>query len=588
MARKDRTALKAQFANGSIPTAKHFADLIDSALIKRDDKFHGYWGPGNAYRLGDVVIWCKSMYMLFHIDGADADATGNLPVPDNEKTYCNTAEPQNDKLHWCQLRFNLEDKDWVIPETDSADYIYAHPVRAQKVGIGQNKKPKTGTGDPNDPLEAQLHIFEKERGEFKFNPDGGQGVEMRMEAFDYPDCNSEPFLSLSLDDCYAHAHTNTALGFKFEHTNPDQDSKDAPTPLMVVSIHEDESGDKKRDRPKVGIGTPGGSAAPDATLQVRDDQKGDLKIFPTERLVPEVVLTNTISGQNNACIVVTVDAAFADLATNAANGFRFKQKNNASSTVQHSTKSSKSVRETPEANDKVFVVDERSQVGIGIENPETKLHVTDQSSGAFQVRFDRMNPAVAILNLEENTDENTAFVLGADSRSAILMSDAPCGFVFKKSNTPPYDVYQGEDQVWIDQDGRVGVGKEPEVHELDVQGSMRVFEDYLAVTQANYDELSVIDEIKALEMVCNLNPIRFKWTSPEGSLQNDTEHFGLRDNECERFAKEIVKKDGDKKILGVSYVELVPVLIAAMKRQQAIIDEMRGRIADLEGGASAY
>ncbi|MCB0573392.1 MAG: hypothetical protein KDC61_02350 [Saprospiraceae bacterium] len=568
MARKDRTALKALFANGSIPTAKNFGDLIDSALIKRDDQFHGYWRSGTAYRLGDVVIWCKSMFMLFHIDSGD--------------THCSTDEPQNDKSHWSQLQFDLEDKDWVIPESDAADYIFAHPERAKKVGIGQNKKEKTDTGELKDPLEAQLHIFEKERGEFKFNPDGGQGVEMRMEAFDYPDCNDEPFLSLTLDDCYAHTHTNTALGFKFEHTNPDQAAQDAPTPLMVVSVHEDESGEKKQDKPKVGIGTPGGSAAPDATLQVRDDWKGDLKVFPTESVVPEVVLTNTIAGQNNACLAVSVDANFADLATNAANGFRFKQKNDAVAVAQQNVKSGKNAKSAPVTNDQVVVVDERSQVGVGIEQPEAKLHVTDQSSGAFQVRFDHMNPAVAILNLEENADENTAFVLGADSRSAILMSDAPCGFVFKKSSTPLYDVYQGEDQVWIDQDGRVGVGKAPEEHELDVQGSVRAFENYLAVTQANYDELGVMDAEKALDIICNLNPIRFKWTAPEGSVRNDTEHFGLRDNECERYAKEVVKKDENQKILGVSYVELIPVLIAAMKQQQEMIDALRRRVQELE------
>ena len=81
MTSKTRQNLKSQFVNGTIPTEKDFADLIDSTLIKRDDHFFGRWEPGQTYYNGDVVLYKKSIYIL------------ELPENEDECTQAQPGEP---------------------------------------------------------------------------------------------------------------------------------------------------------------------------------------------------------------------------------------------------------------------------------------------------------------------------------------------------------------------------------------------------------------------------------------------------------------------------------------------------------------
>lgn len=61
---KQRTELKSLFKNKTHLSASHFAELIDSLLNKRDDKFHGVWKPGQTYKKGDVVYYDGSLWEM--------------------------------------------------------------------------------------------------------------------------------------------------------------------------------------------------------------------------------------------------------------------------------------------------------------------------------------------------------------------------------------------------------------------------------------------------------------------------------------------------------------------------------------------
>ena len=373
MAMQSRQALKTHFQNGSIPTAQHFGHLIDSFLNKRDDKFHGKWWPGIEYCEGDVVIWGKTMYMLLKpVDDSGqapqikSKSAAPPPAQEDKFTYCSTVCPSDDIKHWCQLQFDFEDKDWKIDM--NGKFIYANPEVAHKVGIGINQS--TVPNPVPQPPKAKLHVYEEERGEFKFNPDGDKKrVEFRMEAFDQPDCEKPPYLSQWLDKEFAHAESNASRGFTFDFVNENNpDPTSDPSQLMVII--------GEKNKPEVGIGTEN----PVATLQVNDPEKGEFQVNPSDQPDPEIRLTNLQPGQDEACISATVHSDFADLTTNADNGFRFGPKAPPQVEAQIQAKSAGPAN----GNSDVVAINTEGKMGIGTDAPAERLHVTDQANGEFQ------------------------------------------------------------------------------------------------------------------------------------------------------------------------------------------------------------
>lgn len=61
---KNRNELKSLFQNNTHLSASHFAELINSLLNKRDDKFHGVWKPGQTYQKEDVVYYKGALWEM--------------------------------------------------------------------------------------------------------------------------------------------------------------------------------------------------------------------------------------------------------------------------------------------------------------------------------------------------------------------------------------------------------------------------------------------------------------------------------------------------------------------------------------------
>ncbi len=573
MAVQTRRTLKSYFQNGSIPTAQHFAHLIDSMLNKYDDKFHGIWQSGVQYREGDVVIYCRSMFMLVNPKACDTTATpapksAETPCPDPNSSfsYCGTTFPNEDN-HWVRLEFDFEDKDWKI--NDKECYIYTYPKVAKKVGIGINDG--TVEGDP-EPPKAKLHIYEEQRGEFLFNPDGSTDrVEMRMVAFDLPDCKPGSYFSQWFDEHYLHQEIRAGRGFSFDYNNPSTPTPTLPQKLMVVI--------GENDRPEVGIGTEN----PTATLHVQTDGTGELQVNPADNAAaPELRLTNLADGQNSASLSVSVNAEFSEFTTDAENGFRFGAKSEPKPSPQSQSKAADSSDAT-----QVVAFSRSGKLGIGTELPVERLHITDGTSGEVQVCLDRPNPSIAILNLEDTSERSTVLAAGVDDTAAILQTDAPCGFVFRQAKEPGLnakpDLNQGEDLVWIDQHGSVGICKPPLGYQADVHGTVRQYENYLPLNKNTMDDLRPIEN--ALRIVCGLNPVRFVWKNTYDGKLKSGQHFGLQDSNVEKVAIEICKTvtNGAVKEKAVNMLELVPVLIKAIQEQQARIDDLENQLLALRG-----
>ncbi len=584
MAIKTRTELKANFQNGRIPTAQHFADFIDSALVRRDDHFFGHWQPGVAYYNGDVVLWGKKLYILEWygpvdlppappVSDASARAGGAKPVVSKDP-YCNSKSPDLDATHWKELELTLKDDDWTI----APDKSYINAFSAQyRVGIGIDAATKPA---------AKLDVREPGRGLLQFNPDNTaknkhqrQDTELRLSAIDYPDCTEQPWLSARLSDEYAHLTTNTKKGFSLEYDKPAETDKNmvADETLMVVVAGPEVSTAGSKSSPRVGIG----EDDPKGPLHVKIDENGDLQIKSNEQQRPEIRLFNRLDSKY---LTESVAPDFATFATDAESGFRF------------SPASNDGKKGSQPAAENVVVIDECGHIGVGTEQPNAHLEVKRPEWGALQVCLEQANPALAILNLKpnpSNTDPNlvgkpynTYLTLGADNSYAVVKTDAPCGFVFKreeweknKSTLPERNINTGQKEVFIDQQGKVGIGVSPDGYELDVQAKLRCYEAYLA---HNNDTIDCVGNLeKGLEIVCGLKPVRFKWRDTLGGvLDPDKEGFALLDYQCADIVPELVKTTGkDEK--SIDYQGFIPVLIRAIQQQQDTIQYLYKQLADI-------
>lgn len=61
---RSRDELKSFFRNKSQLSEQHFAELINSMLNKRDDRFYGAWQAGRTYRKGDIVYYDRSLWEM--------------------------------------------------------------------------------------------------------------------------------------------------------------------------------------------------------------------------------------------------------------------------------------------------------------------------------------------------------------------------------------------------------------------------------------------------------------------------------------------------------------------------------------------
>lgn len=106
---------------------------------------------------------------------------------------------------------------------------------------------------------------------------------------------------------------------------------------------------------------------------------------------------------------------------------------------------------------------ERPRVGIGTDTPEATLDVTDAGRGKILVNpGERKDPEIILLNLDPSYAQNY-LTLRVGARRALLLSDAPNGFAFRKGiDYPRYCEGLGheaeQDQMVIDGEGRVGIG----------------------------------------------------------------------------------------------------------------------------------
>jgi hypothetical protein len=561
MAIKTRATLYSIFREGAIPTQNDYKDLIDSALIRRDDQFFGRWRKGTRYCPGDVVIHDKSLYQLFV--EAEEDCK---PLSDNDgdDCYCSTIPPPEDKANWCLLELAINDKDFVIIEDEDGFVTLIYQLDAL-VGIG--------TDQPGARFEVSDH---SENGRILLEPDE----------------EGKPALTLiNLHECAETGRVQQTMGRRSDWTTDglgyafwrrpaeeatawsvQQSAAKKPLPpeeppvLMLITSDE-------RLRPQVGIGT----EAPKGALDAHEAGRGHVIAHPGSTPEPGLLLVSLNPLGNGCYCLAGVAEDHAFITTDAGRGLRFKRG------LDLSAQTGKTLA----AGQSLMSILPDGKVGIGTETPQSHLEVNNGKSGAVRLHLDLDNPALSVLNLRPATAHpNTYMAIGPDDEHAILITDAPSGFVFKKGR--PFgkfdnevNINQGDKVAYVTPAGRVGVRTPapPDDYDLDVSGLVRALGLFLHTDGSTIDRTGGLEEEKVLEKLAKLVPIKFKWKSHTNAA-NEGEQIGFNAQNVFECFPELVKKTGNNK--AVAYANLTAVLVQAINEQQRLIKDMDRRICDLE------
>jgi hypothetical protein len=414
---KDRAALQQSFTEGAIPTQQDFTDLINAVLVKRDDRFFGYWQKGAGYSVGDVVLYTETsgnVGIYAFLSKKDADAAAKAKGTEGcSKDDC-VNDPPPKCCRWQLIHVDTDDGDWHIVK-DSPNTMYANVVG--KIGVG--------TKDP----KAFLHLNDATSGansQFLFNPkdDLKASAHLRLVNGAMPEPNASiarvaaPIqLDQTLDLQEAAWLTNAPLGFVFKktaqftiletHTHEVEeipiDRKIAPQSvenLMLLVIN------SANNRPRIGIGTEGDM--PKTALEIANKgHQTAIQLDVDGEHAPQLILLS-MDGDKQLRVVQSIDNQHATWSTSAAHGYLFKHQNGKT----------------------LIALDENGHVGIGTETPQSKLEISD-AKGKVSVDFSGGAPIIDITNVLSNQSE-VNLSLESQQYTSIISTNARDGLVFQK------------------------------------------------------------------------------------------------------------------------------------------------------------
>jgi hypothetical protein len=467
--------------------------------------------------------------------------------------------------------------------TEEAEALELTPTDGQVLMVIKPKRIQGGAElatlglNVEDPV-AMLDISDGDRGQLLFTPEEKRDPALTIINLDPK--TDKNYLALGVGVEEAAFVSDAPNGFVFRQgsdygTYCAEKSINQGNLLMLMRQSADPL------RPQVGIGT----QYPRARLEVVDRDRTQIQLLPelpavnpatppTAETAPVISLLNLQPANKPTYLTSGLSGSVAGWVTNAEQGFVFRQGGAAS------------VDANPQRLDQGkthLVIREDGRIGMGTENPYTKLEIVNESgSGKFLFNLDqKVNPALGIVNLRPGSKENY-LTIGADNNHALLVTDSQYGFLFRagreyNQNDSQIDVNQGDTLVSIRPEGRgrMGIGKLPINYELDVHGMARVLTLYQDTNESLITKQKPLTG--ALRKVRDLRPISFEWTAATG-FQAEGEQLGLLAHEVDDVFPQVVKtaSDGTK---AIAYQNLVPALIQSI---QELIDERNQTQRDLE------
>jgi hypothetical protein len=182
-----------------------------------------------------------------------------------------------------------------------------------------------------------------------------------------------------------------------------------------------------------------------------------------------------------------------------------------------------------------------------------------------------------------------------------IIINVESGSLFFKSNTNLYKL-QGDNlntpttesggDMWVRSgsnlyynDGKVGIGTTTPIHKLDVNGSIRSTTALVISDKRLKKDILPIEN--ALDKILALNGITYNWNKEFDLSKNldDHNHLGLIAQDVEKILSQVVSTESEGlQIKSVSYSDIIPVLIEAIKEQQNQINELKNQLKDIPYG----
>lgn len=483
--------------------------------------------------------------------------------------------------------------------TEEAEALELEPTEGQILMVIKPKR-IAGGGElatlglnVEDPT-AMVDITDGTRGQLLFTPEEKQDPALTIVNLD-PECNCN-YLALGVGKFESAFVSDAPNGFHFLHGGEygeycHEKNVNQGDFLALIRQHP--------NYPKAQMGI--GAENPKARLDVKDGAAAQVLILPeppiledskagetvatklAEEAVPAIALLSLTPDNlaDSTYLTRGIGETVAGWVTNADHGFVFRQGGTAFIDANH---------QNLDQGDTFLAIRENGRIGIGTEDPYTRLEIVNaNASGKFLFSLDdpknkKVNPALGILNLRPGSRENY-FTIGADNNHAILVTDSDYGFLFKKGNEfgrndSQIDVNQGNTLVSIRPEGggRMGIGKQPNEYELDVNGMTRTLTLYQDTDASRMTRIGELEDV--LELLQQLHPVTFEWNNPR-RFRNQGEQIGFLAHEVDDVFPQVVKtaSDGTK---AVAYQNLVPVVVQAIKElitarndTQAQLDALR-------------
>jgi hypothetical protein len=211
----------------------------------------------------------------------------------------------------------------------------------------------------------------------------------------------------------------------------------------------------------------------------------------------------------------------------------------------------------------VFVIEPGGDVGIGVNNPERKLHLKGDA------------PRILVESTSAGSPE-VNFKHAGDPASDVWA-------IYKHGDSDDLRFYQNGNRVWLKGgSGNMGLGGDPGGYRLYVNGAACGTSMYTVCSDRNLKR-DIRSVTGALDKVMSLEGVSFLWRTEENQDRNfdSGRHYGLIAQDVEEVLPEVVA-EGVEGEMAVAYAEIIPVLIEAIKAQQGRIEVLEERLAELE------
>lgn len=497
------------------------------------------------------------------------------------------------------------------------DGIVLMTIRSGNSGLAQVG---ISTADP----AGMLDITDQHKGQFLFNPEDKTDPVFSIINLD-PEAEKN-YLATGVGSQNGVFITDAPRGFVFRHGSEydeycaQSDINQNGKGLMIVFLNQQKG-------TRVGIGT----EQPEALIDATDDVLSRYQMNPEHKTESVFGMTSIEKSGNSEYLVYGLgrehesgsepkkkearDELMSIFLSNAPGGYRFNQG------IDYAEYINDPQIDQGETH---MVILADGKVGIGTKIPETRLEITDnRKSGRFLFNVDDKapNPSLAIINTRPDTGKVNYMTLGAGNKCSIFITNSDFGFSFRfgsdisgtnndveieqKSETlfsirPEYTdskkiVRPREMRIFPENTGNipaevhisgiVGIERDPEEYELDVEGKTRAIASYLVADRQKMANIKRLDSVLDRISDSNVDPVSFTWDPNQVKNAPEGLQIGFEGQKLREIFPEVVRQTSQEEkefdTFAVAYQNLVPVLIKAVQELTKKVNDLEEKINNI-------